>query len=164
MIKNKVSSFKCFHKGCGDVALYPAPKDALLKEYIWFCLEHIRLYNASWNYGQGWSYKRVDDQRKKDEVWQRKTTKANHPSSFKSFYNSFSSFRDQSSSNVMEEEIRQALKVLGFDQIVKLNALKKHYRELVKLYHPDKNGGCKQAEEKLKLINKAYTLLCEKLT
>ena len=36
---------------------------------------------------------------------------------------------------------------------------KDKYKELVKLYHPDTNGGSKSAEEKLKSINRAYETL-----
>jgi curved DNA-binding protein CbpA len=37
--------------------------------------------------------------------------------------------------------------------------IKARYKELVKLHHPDANGGDKAAEERLKSINQAYTFL-----
>jgi curved DNA-binding protein CbpA len=37
--------------------------------------------------------------------------------------------------------------------------LKARYKVLVKLHHPDAHGGDKEAEEKLKIINQAYTTL-----
>ena len=37
--------------------------------------------------------------------------------------------------------------------------LKARYKLLVKLYHPDANGGDKAAEERLKVITIAYALL-----
>jgi curved DNA-binding protein CbpA len=37
--------------------------------------------------------------------------------------------------------------------------LKARYKELVKLHHPDAHGGDKAAEEKLKVINQAYSTL-----
>ena len=39
--------------------------------------------------------------------------------------------------------------------------LKTRYKKLVKLHHPDLHGGDKKAEERLKLINEAYTYLLE---
>jgi curved DNA-binding protein CbpA len=39
--------------------------------------------------------------------------------------------------------------------------LKARYKELCKQHHPDLNGGDKDAEERLKLINEAYTYLRE---
>jgi curved DNA-binding protein CbpA len=37
--------------------------------------------------------------------------------------------------------------------------LKARYKELVKRFHPDANGGDKAAEERLKLVNQAYATL-----
>ena len=37
--------------------------------------------------------------------------------------------------------------------------IKARYKQLVKLHHPDLHGGDKKAEERLKLINEAYTYL-----
>jgi len=42
---------------------------------------------------------------------------------------------------------------------VTLHEVKARYKELVKRHHPDTNGGDKEAEERLKLINQAYTTL-----
>ena len=40
-----------------------------------------------------------------------------------------------------------------------MDDVKARYIELVKRFHPDTNGGDKTAEERLKLINEAYTTL-----
>ena len=40
-----------------------------------------------------------------------------------------------------------------------LEQLKRRYKELVKKHHPDANGGDRDAEERLKSINDAYTTL-----
>ena len=37
--------------------------------------------------------------------------------------------------------------------------VKSRYKELVKIHHPDANGGDRGAEEKLKEINAAYSTL-----
>ena len=54
-----------------------------------------------------------------------------------------------------------ALSVLGLSPPVIIKELKSKYKELVKLYHPDTNGGRKSAEEKLKSINRAYETLIQ---
>ena len=47
---------------------------------------------------------------------------------------------------------------------VSLTQLKARYKELVKQFHPDANGGDRSAEERLKDINDAYTTLRRFLT
>jgi curved DNA-binding protein CbpA len=46
---------------------------------------------------------------------------------------------------------------------VTLEGLKTRYKELVKRHHPDANGGDKEAEERLKLVNQAYATLKQSL-
>jgi hypothetical protein len=57
-----------------------------------------------------------------------------------------------------DEEI-QALDTLGLTHPLSLATLKARYKELVKRFHPDANGGDKSAEERLKLVNQAYATL-----
>jgi curved DNA-binding protein CbpA len=48
---------------------------------------------------------------------------------------------------------------MGLEPPVSEVELKARYKQLVKKHHPDANGGDKQAEERLKIINEAYTTL-----
>lgn len=57
------------------------------------------------------------------------------------------------------DEETQALDTMGLSQPLSLKALKARYKELVKRFHPDANGGDKAAEERLKLVNQAYATL-----
>ena len=54
---------------------------------------------------------------------------------------------------------RTALDVLELSWPLTLADVKSRYKELVKLHHPDANGGARDAEEKLKEINAAYSTL-----
>ena len=55
--------------------------------------------------------------------------------------------------------------ILDLRPPVTTDQIKRRYKELVKLYHPDANGGDKVAEEKFKQISIAYaTLTSEQLT
>ena len=49
--------------------------------------------------------------------------------------------------------------VLGVDKNSSADEIKKAYRQLAKQYHPDKNRGNKEAEEKFKKIASAYEQL-----
>lgn len=50
-------------------------------------------------------------------------------------------------------------KVLGVEKTATQDEIKKAYRNLAFKYHPDRNEGSKEAEEKLKEINAAYSVL-----
>ena len=52
-------------------------------------------------------------------------------------------------------------KVLGVEKSAKPDDIKRAYRKLAKKYHPDKNPGDKQAEEKFKEINEANEVLSD---
>ena len=48
---------------------------------------------------------------------------------------------------------------MNLDWPVSLKEIKERYKELVKLHHPDANGGDRDSEERLKKIIHAYTHL-----
>ena len=60
-------------------------------------------------------------------------------------------------------ELRAALDVLGLDWPLDQPALRARYKELAKRLHPDANGGDREAEEQLKDVNRAYSLLRARL-
>src|SRR5213593_1648191 len=52
-------------------------------------------------------------------------------------------------------------KILGVDKKASQEDIKKAYRKLARQYHPDKNPGDKQAEERFKDIQGAYDVLSD---
>ena len=53
-------------------------------------------------------------------------------------------------------------KILGVDRNADTGEIKKAYRKLALKYHPDRNKGDKEAEEKFKQISEAYAVLSDK--
>src|ERR687885_1566241 len=49
--------------------------------------------------------------------------------------------------------------VLGVGRDASDDEIKKAYRKLAMTYHPDRNGGSKEAEERFKAITEAYDVL-----
>ena len=60
---------------------------------------------------------------------------------------------------VSTPEEGRALATLDLRPPVDFSAVKARYKSLVKRYHPDANGGSREAEERLKSINRAYSIL-----
>jgi curved DNA-binding protein len=58
-------------------------------------------------------------------------------------------------------EYKDYYKTLGVDRKAKPDEIKSAYRKLALKYHPDRNQGDKQSEEKFKGINEAYQVLSD---
>jgi DnaJ-domain-containing protein 1 len=161
----------CDHPGCREAGEHRAPRSrTVLEEYYWFCLAHVRAYNAAWNYYAGMSEAEIEREIRNDTTWQRPTwplgarhgptpgARWNDPLGvFEGGEEGAAEARRRSSRPPTEQEA--ALKVLGIDPPFTLVHLKARYKELVKLHHPDRHGGDKAAEERLKIINQAYSTL-----
>ena len=57
---------------------------------------------------------------------------------------------------------QKCINILGISMPVNINNIKKAYKKLVKLFHPDVNKNNKEAEKKFKEINEAYKILLKK--
>jgi hypothetical protein len=169
----------CDHPGCDLGGDFRAPRSRLeLDNYFWFCLDHVRSYNAAWNYYAGMNEGEIEAEIRRDTVWQRPTWKLGmrHGPAYEArmrdpfgFYagkadkrggerrSGHSPGSDAASRAASARE--QALAVFDLDPPFTQVNLKARYKVLVKLHHPDAHGGDKAAEEKLKIINQAYTTL-----
>ena len=58
-------------------------------------------------------------------------------------------------------EYKDYYKILGVDRKASADDIKKTFRKLAMKYHPDRNRGNKEAEEKFKEINEAYEVLSD---
>ena len=58
-------------------------------------------------------------------------------------------------------EKRDCYEILGISKSATDDEIKKAYRKMAKKYHPDANPGNKEAEDKFKEVNEAYSILSD---
>lgn len=172
----------CDAPGCAAAGAYKAPKSReRLRDYYYFCLPHVREYNAKWNYFAGLSDEQVLSHIEKDAIGHRPTRRLsgeekeaaagrqNHPL-YAVFFDPFDLGRglfDEAPHSPVtereseyEKEIRAACAVLQTDYPPVLEAVRKSYKVLVKKLHPDSGAGkSPEAAERFHQVVAAYKFL-----
>ena len=164
----------CDSPGCDAYGVHRAPKSpAQLNDYYWFCLDHVRAYNRAWNYNAGMNAAELEREVRRAATWDRPSwrfgTRQTDPARRNGgdFGDPFDLLRegrtrtrpDRPCGETHDRTIVRALDTMGLSPPVDRKTLKARYNILVKRNHPDRNGGSREAEERLKLINEAYTTL-----
>jgi len=157
---------RCDCPGCMAEGIHRAPKSRdRLNSFYWFCLEHVRTYNLAWNYYKDMSETEIERHRRNDAVWQRPTWplgKAPGRSSDSVFRDDFGFFGGEGANPARRRAVTEqekALETLGLGPDATFAEAKRRYKELVKQLHPDANGGDSAAEELLKGVNQAFSVL-----
>ena len=159
--------------GCNCIGEHRAPKDRGLKEYYYFCFEHAQEYNKSWNFFDGMSEDDIEQQVYNSMYGDRPTWKygvngnaeeALYEKAWKMYGgegeapNKEQRERNKIGASEHSEEYK-AMAIMGLEAPLTMDTIKLKYRELALKHHPDRNHGCEKAEETLKAINMAYTVL-----
>jgi hypothetical protein len=157
----------CAVQGCPLRGEYPAPKTRNRADGLyWFCLEHVREYNQSWDYYQGMNDTAIEASRRDDVTWNRPSWpfSAQRVAEIRDALHRFrhgeyASFKRQAKAPPVKipKKVQLALEVFELEaKGLNHTVLKKRYRYLVASYHPDTHNQDKIFEEKLKQINVAY--------
>ena len=177
--ESKRSACICDHDLCTEQGKYKAPKSRLqLNEYYLFCLKHVTAYNKSWDFYKGLNVDQIELSIRKDAIWDRpswplKGNPNNIISQLKEFFNNDYSlfekekdFQNFLKNKTIEEKLSieeyKSLKILELSLPISLEKIKKKYKKLVKIFHPDVNDNNKKAENHFKEINEAYKILLKK--
>lgn len=187
-----VTAHTCAWPGCGEPAEHKAPRDRTLRDYDWYCLEHVRQFNRNWNYYAQMNEEEVEASVRADTTWQRPSWKLGHihrnlensTAAYRAFRagrvrDAFRFFDEETDAHAREQRYNReyangrpqrgsdpdkALRVMDLEWPLTKEALKARYKELVKRYHPDLNPGDKAAEDKFKAVNQAYRTLLGSVT
>jgi hypothetical protein len=169
----------CEAKGCigpGNCRVAKSPQH--LNEYLWYCPAHARAHNENWDYFKGMDDAEIQKFREDALTGHRPTwqlgkraakarTGVRHQDPLH-VHDSHALFDEDTAENPTGPRRPQRqltrLQAMAMDTLqlahdATLNEIKARYKELVKRFHPDANGGDRSAEERLKQVIKAYGVL-----
>ncbi|MFH1158330.1 MAG: J domain-containing protein [Pseudomonadota bacterium] len=169
----------CDVAGCLHQGEYKAPKSRqALKEYYWFCLDHVREYNQNWDFFKGMSRAEIETHMCMTVVWDRPAWRStwagfNEERLKKTLYERFAdggdvfqAFMAGGEGEKAHIDVRsiphpalEALAVMNLQPPIVWEEVKARYKTLAKRYHPDAVASGASDEEMFKKINLAYSLL-----
>ena len=166
MNKNNKEKKICNFPDCELEGEYRAPTGyESLNDYQWFCLEHIKEFNKSWNYHNKMNSDEIEKDIRFDTIWRRPTSSFGSGRRFYDFTingEDMGSFENPSKSVNQSNKLLMSLSELNLDINTDIKLIKKRYKELVKKHHPDVKGNSKKVIDKFREIVEAYNYLIER--
>ena len=166
---------RCSAPGCPEPGEFRAPLTPSDFDgpgaWQWLCLEHVRAHNARYNYFEGMSPDEIEAAQSPIAGWERATRAFAHIGTDQGpAWRDFADPLDAIAARYRPDARRaapdrftaaerHALGVMGLDDDVDRTTLRRRYSELVRRYHPDRNGGDRSHERKLGLVIEAYQRL-----
>lgn len=148
-------------------------------DYRWFCLDHVREFNSGYDWFEGMSADEIIAAQSPISGWA-STARAFRAAEMGDAMPRWADYEDpldainartagirsrarkqaemQVKGGFCVEEV-QALEILGLDAGIDRPRLRRRYSELVRRYHPDRNGGDRSHETRLGQVVEAYQLL-----
>ncbi|MFW2831620.1 J domain-containing protein [Sphingomonas sp. ID0503] len=171
----------CAIPGCCEAGEFRSPDPAGRRpgfdgpgNWRWLCLDHVREFNSGYNYFSGMSTEEIEAEQRPFAGWERETRAFSSNASSGPRWADFTDPLDAIAARFgrMKEEAagradgrplsgadRKALGVLGLEIDADRRALRSRYAELVRRFHPDRNGGDRSQEARLQDVIAAYTQL-----
>ena len=161
------STRQCDHKDCQEQGKFRAPKSPdVLDDYYWFCKDHVREYNLKWNFFETATEADLARQQDADRVWERKTKPFKRSEEQRAWArlgidDAHQVLGDNATRNPganggatrrLPPTERRALEILEAKDTATKKDLRKAYKSLIKVLHPDMNGGDRSQEEQLQLV------------
>ncbi len=173
----ETSTRVCEHPGCEETGQYRAPKSPDdLDEFYWFCKDHVREYNLKWNFFQGQTEEEMNAQIDKDRVWERETKPfakkgeearawsrlgIDDPHQILGENATRNPGKSITGTRKLPPTERRALDILDAKDHWTKAEIRKSYKALIKVLHPDMNGGDRGHEEQLSEVVWAWDQIKE---
>jgi hypothetical protein len=169
----------CDHPGCAEAGEFRAPSGRGPGfdgpgDWRWLCLDHVRAFNAGYNYFEGMTQDEIQAAHNPYAGWDRETrafsSNGSPPPKWADFADPLDAIgaRFQRRQDVaapradgrqLSERDRKHLRVLGLTIDADRRQLRTRYAELVRKFHPDRNGGDRSHEKALQAVIEAYQSL-----
>jgi hypothetical protein len=166
----------CEHDGCNEAGQYRAPRSPdHLDEFKWFCKDHVREYNLKWNFFDGATEEEMNAQADKDRVWERETkpmgTKdeqrawarlgVDDPHQVLGANATQNPGKSITGTRKLPPTERRAIDILEAKDHWTKAEIRKSYKKLIKVLHPDMNGGDRSQEDQLQEVRWAWDQIKE---
>ena len=163
---SETSTRVCDHDGCEAPGKFRAPKAPdVLDDYFWFCQQHVREYNLKWNFFDGTTEAELNAQMSKDKVWERTTKPMGDPEQrawarlgiedphqvLGANATQNPGRRGETGKRLPPTE-RRAVEILDARDNWTKTEVRRAYKALIKVLHPDMNGGDRSQEEQLQEV------------
>ena len=163
----------CASAGCDEAGEFRAP-NPYGGDWQYLCLDHVREFNQRYNYFTGMSREQIEEAHLPHGGWEREVRAfsragADAPPSWRDFNDPLDAiaarFRnrvaeampaDRADGRTLSPQDRVALETLGLPIDADRRALRTRYSELVRKFHPDRNGGDRSFEKRLQSVIDAY--------
>jgi len=181
--RHEAAGRECQAPGCEDAGEYRAPGSRGPGfdgpgDWRWFCLQHVREFNAGYDWFEGMSADEILAAQSPISGWQTETRafRADAGVDGTPRWADFADPLDAIGARAGDIRARAkagnytsrgrftareqaALSVMGLSSEADRPQLRRRYSELVRRYHPDRNGGDRTHEARLQRVVEAYQLL-----
>ncbi|MCM8729909.1 J domain-containing protein [Hephaestia sp. GCM10023244] len=169
---------RCEQPGCTEPGEFRAPGAVSRpadqpRGYRWFCLDHVREFNARYNFFSGMTPEEISDAQRPFSGWERETRAfasagGDVPPRWADFSDPLDAIGarfqrkvapERRDGRALSDGDRKAMRIMGLAVDADRAALRKRYAELLQRYHPDRNGGDRTHEHALREVIEAYQRL-----
>ena len=104
----------CEFLNCKEEGIYPAPRSRKdITNYKYYCIEHIRDFNKSWNFFEGLTEEQFENEIRKSTTWDRPSWKFGTSNFNKKINDTYNFFKDIENKNLSKKKINSRLRIIN---------------------------------------------------